>query len=58
MVMTQFITSANWGVVGAELDWVQGGLSVDQSTWHTVFNWGDNDPITPTTRTFRTMVRT
>jgi len=28
-----------------ELDRVQIELSVDHSTWHTVFNWGDNDPI-------------
>lgn len=26
------------------MDWVQVELSVDQSTWYTVFYWGDNDP--------------
>jgi len=25
-----------------ELDWVQVELSVDQSSWHTVFYWGDD----------------
>jgi len=27
------------------LDWVVVELSTDNLTWHTVFNWGDNDPI-------------
>lgn len=26
------------------MDWIQIELSVDQSTWYTVFYWGDDDP--------------